>query len=236
MKKLFAWLTLVVLLAFTLTAQVKIGGTGKIGGTAKVGVEAGGGLTDFVADSFTEASDTALASHTGETGATWTVHPSYAAGTTVDAATDRIFATGDPQAYYASGVPPSANYTVCADVFMASALSVNTGPCGRMSTTLNTMYCLRYNETAWQLRKLIDGAGTVTLGSSTNQLITVGNSKRACVVMNGTDISGTVEGVTEIGPITDSAITDAGRAGFRSAGVVTSTTGFHLDNLNARGL
>jgi len=35
------------------------------------------GSGDFVTDTFTEASDTTLASHTGEVGATWTLHPSY---------------------------------------------------------------------------------------------------------------------------------------------------------------
>jgi hypothetical protein len=39
----------------------------------------GGG---FVTDTFTEASDTTLASHTGEVGATWTLHPSYSGGST----------------------------------------------------------------------------------------------------------------------------------------------------------
>lgn len=229
MRKLFS-LVIVVLFAVSLAAQVKIGGGTIQGGTSNATVS----TSDFVTDTFTEASDILLGSHTGEVGATWTVHPSYGSTMNVDAATDRIFPTSNPSAFYASGTPPSANYSVCAAVFAHTDVSANIGPCGRMDTSANTMYCARYNSgTSWDLRKVLAGTQS-TLTTSTNQLITTGNSKMLCLVMNGTTISMTVEGTTEGGPVTDSDITAAGKAGLRSAGSVTATTGYHLDNFSAR--
>lgn len=195
----------------------------------------GSGSTIFVNDTFTEASDIALTSHTGETGATWTTHPSYASSFNVIGATDRIHPSTDPQAAYASGVPPNANEEACVDVVAVSDVSANIGPCVRVDTSANTMYCARYNSgTSWQLRKGLAGTFS-TLATSTNQLISVGNSKRLCVLANGTTISMTVEGTTE-GSVTDTDISAAGRTGVRSAGAISSSTGYHLDNFTARGL
>ena len=196
-----------------------------------------GGATPFVSDSFTEGSDTALASHTGETGATWTVHPSYSASTTVWAATDRIIPTGSPQCYYASGVPPSADYYVQGSLYVASTIAVNFTIAGRIDTSANNMYIGGYFDgTEWRIRKCI-GGGFTTLGTpSTNQLITPGNAKTVKLVMNGTSLSLYVEGVLEVGPVTDSEISAAGRVGFRSSGGVSDTTGFHLENIEAASL
>src|SRR3546814_9399686 len=67
----------------------------------------------FVSDSFTDTAGTALASHTGETGASWTQHPSFAAGMTItDANRCRPSSSGSIIAYYASGVPAGADYEV----------------------------------------------------------------------------------------------------------------------------
>lgn len=188
----------------------------------------------FVFDSFTEGSDALLANHTGEIGGTWTAHPSYAPSTTVDAATGRIFPTGDPQAYYASGIPPSADYYVQSPVFCHTVTTTNIGPALRMDTSANTMYQVRYRDGVdWQLRRIV-GGGAATLGSTTNQLISAGNSKMARILAVGDQLSVYIDGILEIGPITDATpITAAGRAGFRSAGVVLASTGFHLDSFEA---
>lgn len=228
MKKLIALLALFCVLCLAVPAQDII--------IPKRTVAAGGAPSDFVTDSFTEASDMLLGSHTGELGATWTKHGDavYGSVMNVDAATDRIFPTSNPSAFYASGLPPSANYTVCTDVFAHSNISVNIGPCGRMDTSANTMYCARYNSgTSWDLRKIITGTQS-TLSTSTSNLITLGTSKRLCLVMNGSTISMTVDGATEGSPVTDTDISAAGRAGVRSAGGSTTTTGFHLDNFSAQ--
>ena len=190
--------------------------------------------SDFATDTFTEASDLTLASHTPEVGGTIVSHPdaSYTSTATIDAATDRIFPNGTA-AYYYSASPPSADYYVQADFFAAAITSVNAAICGRMDTTANTMYIIRLNNgTSWELRKIVAGTAT-TIGSSTNQLPTNGTSKTVKLIMSGTSISVLVNGVTEIS-VTDSAISAAGKAGVRFAGAASSTTGFHLDNFSAR--
>lgn len=191
---------------------------------------------EFVSDSFTEASDTLLASHTGELGATWTKHGDAVYGSimSVEAATGRISPTSNPSSFYASGTPPSANYRACVDVFAHSNISMNIGPCIRMDTTANTMYCSRYNSgTSWDLRKILAGVQS-TLSTSTSNLITLGTSKTLCVHASGTSIWMTVNGATEGSVVVDTDISTAGKAGVRSAGGATTSTGFHLDNFSAR--
>lgn len=187
----------------------------------------------FVIDSFTEASDLNLASHTGEVGAGWTDHPhiNYGSIFSINAASDRIFSTGTA-AYYSNVVPPSADYSVEADFFLHSAISQNIAICARMDTTADTMIIVRLNNgTTWELREIVATVAS-TLGSSTNQLPTAGTSKRGKLVVQGNQAWFFVEGVLEIGPVTVT-VTDAGRAGVRNAGVASATTGIHLDNLTA---
>jgi hypothetical protein len=196
----------------------------------------GSAPADFVTDSFTESSDTTLASHTGSVGATWTKHPAaaYTSTATVDAATDRVYPLAIT-AYYASGVPPSADYYVQADFYAASIISVNAAIVGRMDTTADTMYLVRLNNgTVWELRKIVAGSAT-TLGSDSTagNLPTVGNSKTVKLVMTGSTITVFVSGVSVIS-VTDTDITSAGKAGLRFSGTATSTTGFHIDNFSAR--
>lgn len=227
-----------ILITLLLSSSLLFGQVGKQQQVAISQKITSGGGVDFVNDTFTESSDMLLAAHTGELGATWTEHPDATYGDimNVDAASDRIFPTSNPSAFYASGVPPNANYKVCGVVFAHTNVGVNIAACGRMDTTANTMYCIRYNSgTTWELRKILSGVQS-TLTSSTNQLITLGTSKTGCVVMNGTTISMTVEGTTEGTPTTDSDITGAGRAGVRSAGGSTATTGFHLSSITATSL
>lgn len=232
MKRLFALLLSLVLWTTLLVGQQGMGpGPG-------VKSYAGGG-TDFVTDTFTQGGTgvSSLNSHTGELGATWTQHPhaNYAGGPVqIDADLDRVYCNGTC-ASYASGTPASANYQVCADFYHVTTIAVNIAVAGRMDTTADTMYILRLTDgTTWTLRRNLSAAG-VNLGTSTNQIPAAGGaSKRACLVMAGDQISATVEGVTEIGPITNSDITAAGLAGIRTTGASTATTGMHIDNFSAK--
>jgi hypothetical protein len=200
-------------------------------------VPSGGGGADFVTDSYTETSNTTLISHTPELGGAPVRHgdtTTYNDTAQVIGADDRVHGFGNT-AYYYDVAPPSADYYVQADFFIASVISVNTAIAGRMDTSVNTMYVARINNgTSWELRKIVTGTQT-TLGSpSTNQIPSVGNSATVRLVMTGSNISLMVNGVTEVGPVSDSAITAAGRAGVRFIGVQSSTTGYHLDNFSAR--
>ena len=193
--------------------------------------------TAFAFDSFTETggTDVNLSSHTGEN-ATWTHHPhaNYTANTGVDAANDRIWA-GGTSAYYVNASPASADYSVEADFYLASAISQNTAICLRMDTTADTMYIVRLNGgTIWEMRRIVTGTSTtLTGGTTTNQLPSAGTAKHGKFVISGNQLSFYIEGVLEIGPITDSNISAAGKAGVRFSGAASATTGIHLDNFTA---
>src|SRR5690349_1288257 len=111
-------------------------------------------------DTFTESSDKELSLHTGEIGAVWTHHPhaNYSGNNfTVIGADDRIFSDGT-SAYYASGVPPSADYYAQADFHHVSTISQNIAVCVRMDTTADTMYLVRLNGgTIWEMRRIVTG-------------------------------------------------------------------------------
>lgn len=232
MKRLFALLLLLVLWTTLLIGQQGMGpGPG-------VKSYAGGG-TDFVTDTFTQGGTgvSSLNSHTGELGATWTQHPhaNYGGGGgDLDADLDRIYGNGT-EASYASGVPLSADYSVSADFYVVTAIAVNIGIAGRMHVTDDTMYYLRLNGgTTWELRRWVGGVHGL-LGTSTNQVPTAGGApKRGRLIMVGDQISAEIEGVVEIGPVTDTNISAVGRAGIRTAGTSSATTGIHIDNFAAR--
>lgn len=193
-------------------------------------------MSVFVSASFTVGSDTALTSYTGEVGGGYTAHThiNYNANPmTVDADTDRVFATVTA-AHFADAVPPSADYYSKCDFFLHTAISQNIAVCARMDTVADTMYFGRLNNgTTWQLFKRVTGTSTQLGGDSTNQIPTAGNFKTGKIVVQGDQISFYVNDVLEIGPITDTSITAAGRIGIRNSGAASATTGMHFDNLEA---
>lgn len=191
--------------------------------------------TEFVIATFTRATDVALSGYSPEVGGPFVDHPhaNYAGSALiVDAATDRLYGTAT-DACYATATPPSADYAVSADFHHVSTIAVNIAICARMDVTADTMYLARFTDgTSWALRKIVAGT-PATLGTSTNQIPSVGNFKRGTLVVEGDQISFYVEGTLEIGPITDTSISAAGKVGVRSVGVSSPSTGMHLDNLRA---
>lgn len=197
------------------------------GGTARI--------APFMFDSFTGVDGTALASHTGELGATWTVHPSFAADGFLIGNNWRNAAVAGSSVAYASGVPASADYTVTGALTQLTALAgTNTGIIGRTDIAANTYYYARYlpGSTAWQLFKAVAGVLT-QLGSDAVQVLTTGAFYTFSLGMAGTTISLVVDGVSKVS-VTDTDITAAGRVGVRSAGAtITDTTGIHLASIAA---
>lgn len=223
---------LIVLLIFAslvFPQKVRVGGKSKT--NAKIYSTAS---NTFSSDTFTESSDTALASHVGEIGATWNLHPSYSAAATVDAAIDRLYPTGTTS-YYTSGVPSDADYCVSADYFHASTIAINIGIALRMNTSTDDMYIFRLNNgTSWEVIERLAGSNGVLGASSTNSLPSVGNSVNAKMCIAGTAITIYFNGVHDATlDRTGTNITAAGRAGFRAAGAASSSTGYHLDNFLA---
>jgi uncharacterized repeat protein (TIGR01451 family) len=178
-----------------------------------------------------------LQSRAGETGATWTKHIGVDSVLT-DAGRLRKNTSSDKSAYYASGVPSSANYTVEADIHVKSIIANDTiGVVGRQDTAnaLGTFYFARYDtaNTSWNLGKYVNGVIT-PLGSLTGQALTAGQTYHLELMMNGSALTLYVNDAFKVSA-TDSSITATGRAGVRlgkdgSAVDVTNSTGLHLDN------
>jgi uncharacterized repeat protein (TIGR01451 family) len=201
-------------------------------------------------DEFTETTGAVLSTRAGAVGASWTSVASQARTAVITAAGRLRKETGNGAAqYYASGVPPSADYLVEGEVRGASGLATDAlGVVGRqdVSGTGQTYYAARYmvDTGRWELAKFVSGTSTL-IGTGTGtgyytQNISVGVSYRVGLRMNGTSISLLVDGVTRI-TATDSSISAAGRGGVRlgtstSTAQVTDSAGMHLDNFRITGL
>ncbi len=99
----------------------------------------------FVNDTFTDAAGTPLQNHTGESGASWTLHPTTPGSLLITSAGRVRFNTSSaPPIYYASGIPATAEYDVEADVYNASDVDEYHGIMGRVSTSENTGYVAGY--------------------------------------------------------------------------------------------
>lgn len=191
-------------------------------------------MATFVSDSCTDTPATALASHTGETGATWTIHPSF--GTSNVVISDANRARGNfsgTNVYYASGSPAGGEYDVAADVILKSDdNSATAGIAGRVNTAANTMYFVRYNTNGnvWELFKSV--AGTATSLGTFSQTLTVDQVYRVLLQIRDATKKVFVDGVERISSA-DNAITAAGKAGIRCNNSSGNTTGVHIDNFSA---
>lgn len=194
------------------------------------------GAAYIVNDTMTGTAGTSLTSHTGEAGATWTAESSYPSSAAVLTAAGRVRTnvTGAVSSFYASGLPPTSDYHVKADLYAASLPSSDSASViGRVSTAANTKYRCRYSVgEGVALLKYVNGSGSY-LGTQPLTL-TAGSTYPMDLSMTGSSISCTV-GATTVSA-TDSAITVAGRAGiqlFHSTGTLDDTVGLHIDNVMA---
>lgn len=193
----------------------------------------------IASDTFTDTAGTSLASHTPDTGGSWTLHSSYTGSAAISDA-NRVRSNSTAiSVYYHSVSPPGADYPVSADIYALTLPTAphGTGIVGRLDTASDTYYRARYNAQAleWQLHKVVSGV-TTQLGSGYGQTISTSTPYRLTLQMSGTSISLLVDGVTRVGPITDSAISAAGKAGVHftsNTSASTNTTGVHLDNFTA---
>lgn len=181
----------------------------------------------FVEDTFTAADGTSVASRAGETGATWTAHPTTAsAAFTISA--NRAYPT-TAGILYASGVPDSPEYTVEADFhFLTSVnfLSIN----ARQSITAATYYRIRWDTNVWAIASVV--ANTSTTLQSVTQTLTAGTTYAIKAEITDATKKISVDGVAIIS-VTDNTITEAGRVAIRDVGSVTATTGKHFDRIVA---
>src|SRR3990167_3619960 len=127
-------------------------------------------MAQFASDAFTGTEGTTLTTYD----AAWTRHTSYTGN--LEIASDRVRQSTTTSAYWHSGTPTSADYSVSADLFMKETSGGNNyaGVIGRVNTAANTFYMGRYAGEAsdsWQLFKAVAGAFT-QLGSDSAQSLT----------------------------------------------------------------
>ena len=191
----------------------------------------------FVCDTFTDTADTELSLHTGETGATWTAHPSSGVASNItDANRLRMTASEDTGGsdYYASGSPASADYEVEGVLYVKSVIN-ESGVLGRVDSTTTTWYEAMYlaPSTEWRLLSRVNGTPTTNLGTFT-QVLSTETAYTVTLRMVGSAISLWVDGVERVSA-TNTDVTAAGRAGVRfwGTGTPSNTAGLHLDLITA---
>jgi hypothetical protein len=172
-----------------------------------------------------------------DSNASWVRHASNATSAWIsDANRIRRNANNGLCFYYYNATPSSADYSVSAQIFVKSTGTGDlTAVAGRIATGANTCYYARSNANNWQLYKVVAGTPT-QLGSNSAQTLSDETGYTIKLEMNGSSISLWVDGSRVIGPITDTAISAAGYAGFRMSGSGTGdsdTVGHHIDNWTA---
>lgn len=191
----------------------------------------------FITDTFTDTSDTALASHTPDQGGTWVQHSSFTLGTAVISNANRCRETtsqNEVTVYYNNAAPAAADYDVIVTIRTVSVLGIG-GVIGRASSSANTMYSFFYSvsDGQYMLNRIVAGT-TTTIGTFTTTL-SVSTNYVLKLEMRAAAIKCYVDGVERIS-VTDSNITAAGFAGIRvraGAGGGSDSAGIHLDDFSA---
>jgi lysophospholipase L1-like esterase len=182
----------------------------------------------FLNDTFTDAADTPLASHTGETNAAWTVKLGDAR---ISNANRLRGQTNTTHSYYCSGRPASADYYVEAVLYVASSTSgFRCGVLGRYYPPTNSGYSAQYENWGGAARWELASNGVV-IGSYA-QALTIGQSYTLRLDMVGSTIRVLIDGVERIS-VTNTEQTLRYRAGITMFGVMTNTTGIHIDSITA---
>lgn len=208
------------------------------GGT---GIEFGGGTTPVPIksyDSFTDTDGTALTSHVGEVGASWT-YPSYQ-NSGFQIINNRLVCnnTGsDPHAAYAysSAVPYTPDYRVSAYLFSPDlSTTMRSGVVGRLDTAAETCYLFRYipGTTTFELGVFAAGTFTSLATDATKPISSINTRVKIELRMRGSSLEGYVDGVLSCSA-TDGSITAAGRGGVRGGGSASGdsgTSGWHLED------
>ena len=190
-------------------------------------------MAQFASDPFTGTSGTELTTYS----ASWTRHVSYTVNSQISDANRARSSAAGTSAYWHSGTPATADYSVSGDLFFKEANGGLgfTGVIGRVDTAANTFYMARYSgdtSDAWQLYKFV--AGTATLLGSSAAAIADETSHNVKLEMVGSAIKLFKDGEgTATISATDADITAVGKAGIRFISADTDTTGIHLDNFSA---
>jgi len=132
----------------------------------------------------------------------------------------------------ASATPPTANYSVSADVIARTIVSGNAaGVAARVNPGSSKSYTFMIHSNG---NLTLTTEPWATIGTATMSVV-AGNTYRAKIVVDGDQISAYVDDVLKIGPVTHTTNTVAGYPGFSvwadSSGT-SATTGMAIDNLS----
>lgn len=190
----------------------------------------------FVSDSFTDTDSTALQSHTGETGATWTKHASGLGADAIINNNQLAFTDAAGAEYYASGTPASAEYDVEADVVVVDTTRDSAvGVLGRVDTSALTWYLADHvgSLNQWRLFRRVNGSFT-SLGSFSQDLTNATTYELKLEIRDAAKKL-YVDGVERISNADDN-VKPAGRAGVRLDSTPGNTDGMRLDDFVATDL
>jgi hypothetical protein len=181
-----------------------------------------------VQDSFTAADSTALTSHTGEVGASWSLHPHYEYSQAFFITGNRAWSSAGLA--LASGASSSPYYSVSADLVAQTTFgSGSFGLVGRYDVALNTGYLVRTNGGNWTLFQVLGDTAYVSLGSY-SETVSAGMTRH--VELRFVEEGEVVEvWIDDELRITGDATTyvRAGYGGIRSFDA-SSSQGIHFDN------
>jgi len=200
------------------------------------GATAVGNGSQFLVDSFTDTTGTAITAHTPETGGAWVLQTGYAPTNPLTiSSTGTAYARDGLDVYRNTAAPASADYYVeCVLVWKSTKSDDAMGVMGRADAAANTLYWARFSASAggYQLFKTVAGTNT-QLGTTQTATFTSG-SHTVRLTMLGSTISMSVDGTTLVS-VTDTAITAAGFAGVRCSPTVaqSDTTGIQMTSILA---
>lgn len=192
-----------------------------------------------VTDTFTDTDGTALSSHTGELGATWT---NNVGGAVVASGRVRPSGSGSNMVR-SSGTPATAEYDVVGLVVRVSDTTMSGGVCGRCSTSgAVTGYLVQWSDDQAQWQMYLVNAGSFSLLGTYDENILAGASQlvkleirdaaKKAFLWNG---SAWVERISSA----DNTVTAVGRGGvwwFDGDAVGANGVGLHVDTFSVEDL
>lgn len=184
-------------------------------------------------DTFTAADGTAVSSRNADTGQAYTALTSDFL-----IQSNRAFPQAATTETLGGFVPASADYFLSAQYTFVSAIAgqavyVEGRHNGSASNSSAYFFGYRQATGGWIIGKSV--AGTFTVLVSQAYTPAAGDVKLMRGEMSGTTLKLFVDG-TQILTTTDTSVAGPGKIAIRSAGASTSTTGIHIDNLNAGAL
>ncbi|MDX6372104.1 MAG: hypothetical protein QOD98_1092, partial [Nocardioidaceae bacterium] len=192
-------------------------------------------------DPFTGTSGSSLAAHSDGLGTIWKHQAGGANAVITDANRVRRNGLLGYTIDYVDATPPSADYSVEADLDVMSNLGSDaTGVIGRLNTATNTFYLARWEQSAfgatgtWRLARYTNGTVTSLAALTAQAQPVAGETYRIKLDMSGSSLALYVNGVLKVSA-TDATLTAAGKAGIMDgtdglSASKSNTTGLHIDD------